>query len=100
MSEETVSAMLFDLDQLSAVPKTELPFEEVDVPEFSVGKPYSRITCNAAVTTIERVARAIWDADRLGGDMDTWRSAAEGHREDYRNMARGAILALNTGGVQ
>lgn len=86
--------MMFDFDQLSAVPVTTLPVMEVANPEFNAVRPYRQVQCGTDPMTVERVARAIWDADRLNGDMNTWRSASEGHREDYRNMARGAILAM------
>ena len=92
--------MQFDFDQLSAVPVTPLPVADVSNAAFNAIRQYRQVQCDADPLTVERVARAIWDADRLNGDMDTWRAAAEGHREDYRNMARGAILAIIPGGVQ
>lgn len=89
-----MSDLLFTFDELSNVPATPLPtvHEKVtDPPGWGLA-----IVSDHPVQLVERVARSIWDADAvtIPWGRDSWRTASESHRDDYRRMARGALLAL------
>ncbi|WP_350347239.1 hypothetical protein ABIQ69_11420 [Agromyces sp. G08B096] len=85
---------LFTFDELLNVPETVLPLSRPkrgDEGDWNI-----RVMTEHPVGLVERVARAIWDADAVTvpWGRDSWRTAAEGHRDDYRRMARGALLAI------